>query len=261
MATDKLVQNLIINKMTKAQYESIEPSDTELYFITDDTPFAAIATNESVGVVKPDGSTITIAADGTLSATAPIIDTSNLATKEDLFSGNYSDLVGVPNLATVATSGSYNDLTNKPTIPSAYTLPTASTSTLGGVKVDGTTITIANGIISAAAGSSDWTSSGNTTTGYLKHNKSSFMFQWLPFSCKVTTVAQGGYLVQGSTLVNFPTAFSNRCLYIISMDISPGGGDEIASVGVSSKTNFKVTVSSVSAGTYTATGNLLAIGI
>lgn len=37
---------------------------------------------------------------------------------------------------------------------SSYTLPTASTSTLGGVKIDGTTITIdSNGVISAAGGS------------------------------------------------------------------------------------------------------------
>lgn len=33
-----------------------------------------------------------------------------------------------------------------------YTLPTASTSTLGGVKVDGTTITISDGVISSAGG-------------------------------------------------------------------------------------------------------------
>lgn len=32
-------------------------------------------------------------------------------------SGSYSDLSNTPNLATVATSGSYNDLSNKPTIP------------------------------------------------------------------------------------------------------------------------------------------------
>ncbi len=51
-------------------------------------------------------------------------------------------------LATVATSGSYNDLTNKPTIPSAYTLPTASASTLGGVKV-GTGLSInTSGVLS-----------------------------------------------------------------------------------------------------------------
>ena len=60
-----------------------------------------------------------------------------------------SDISNFPTLATVATSGSYNDLTNKPTIPAAYSLPTASTSTLGGVKVDGSTITINNGVISA----------------------------------------------------------------------------------------------------------------
>lgn len=40
-----------------------------------------------------------------------------------------------PALKTVATSGSYTDLTDKPTIPPAYTLPAASAETLGGVKV------------------------------------------------------------------------------------------------------------------------------
>lgn len=34
-------------------------------------------------------------------------------------SGSYNDLSNTPNLATVATSGSYNDLSDKPTIPSA----------------------------------------------------------------------------------------------------------------------------------------------
>jgi len=37
--------------------------------------------------------------------------------------------------------------------PTAYTLPTASTTTLGGVKVDGTSITISGGVISAPAAS------------------------------------------------------------------------------------------------------------
>ena len=31
-------------------------------------------------------------------------------------------------------SGSYDDLTNKPTIPAAYTLPAATAAALGGVK-------------------------------------------------------------------------------------------------------------------------------
>lgn len=64
------------------------------------------------------------------------VDLTNYALKSELF------------------SGSYNDLTDKPTIPAAYTLPTASTSTLGGVKVDGTTITISDGVISSVGGGS-----------------------------------------------------------------------------------------------------------
>lgn len=55
-------------------------------------------------------------------------------------------------LATVATSGSYNDLSDTPDIPDAYTLPVASDTVLGGVKVDGSTITAtAEGVITAAS--------------------------------------------------------------------------------------------------------------
>lgn len=50
-------------------------------------------------------------------------------------------------LSAVATSGNYNDLSNKPTIPAAYTLPNATSSTLGGVKI-GSNISVSNGTIS-----------------------------------------------------------------------------------------------------------------
>ena len=66
----------------------------------------------------------------------------------------------VSGLSKVATSGSYNDLTNKPSIPSAYTLPKATTSTLGGIKVgDGLEITgdgTLNCIIDPGSGSVSW---------------------------------------------------------------------------------------------------------
>lgn len=143
------------------------------------------------------------------------------AAKVDL--SNYAKTA---DLSTVATSGSYNDLSDKPSIPSTaglastkyvddkvagivipavptkvsafendkgyltshqdlteyakktdipapYTLPTASTSTLGGVKVDGSTITITDGVISSKGGSGgsepekyikDASVSGNTLT-------------------------------------------------------------------------------------------------
>jgi hypothetical protein len=41
----------------------------------------------------------------------------DLSNKPSLFDGAYSSLTGAPSLATVATSGSYADLSNKPTIP------------------------------------------------------------------------------------------------------------------------------------------------
>lgn len=58
-------------------------------------------------------------------------------------------VLSVSGLATVATSGDYNDLTNK---PSAYSLPTASSTVLGGIKV-GTGLSIDGaGVLSATGG-------------------------------------------------------------------------------------------------------------
>lgn len=85
----------------------------------------------------------------------------------------------ISNLADVATSGSYNDLTDKPTIPSPYTLPTASANDLGGVKV-GTNLSIdANGVLSADATEFKYTNAtamprdvGGWTAGSTFSNKS-----------------------------------------------------------------------------------------
>ena len=142
---------------------------------------------------------------------------------------SWDEIENKPNFANVATSGDYNDLSNKPAIPSVeglasetyvnekvaaivipevptkvselendkgyltehqslaeyakkteipapYTLPTASTSTLGGVKVDGNTITIADGVISSVGSTEpdayikDASVSGNTLTLTKKDN-------------------------------------------------------------------------------------------
>lgn len=58
----------------------------------------------------------------------------------------YSNLTGKPTLANVATSGNYNDLSNK---PASYTLPAATNSTLGGVIVGANLSVSANGTLSA----------------------------------------------------------------------------------------------------------------
>ena len=67
-----------------------------------------------------------------------------------------------------ATSG-LGEILNKPTIPSEYTLPAATTSTLGGVIPDGTTITVdANGNIAAASGGYVLPTASATVLGGIK---------------------------------------------------------------------------------------------
>lgn len=75
----------------------------------------------------------------------------------------WASITGKPTFATVATSGSYNDLTDKPTIPSAYTLPTASSTVLGGVKI-GSGINISSGVISATYSSVGAAAASHTHT-------------------------------------------------------------------------------------------------
>ena len=89
------------------------------------------ATTTVLGGVKVDGTSITI--------TSGIISAASGAPA-------WSAITGKPTFATVATSGLYTDLTS---IPTTFTPPIATTTVLGGVKVDGTSITITTGVISS----------------------------------------------------------------------------------------------------------------
>jgi hypothetical protein len=84
MPTDTVVNNLVINKLTKAQYDNItHKSDTELYLVPDE-----------IDTIPTQNSENCVTSGGVYTALAGKVDTSDLAT--------------------VATSGSYNDLSNKP---------------------------------------------------------------------------------------------------------------------------------------------------
>lgn len=78
---------------------------------------------------------------------AKLVDLDGLAYFYSKIKAMLADKLGKNDVATVATSGSYNDLSDKPTIPSAYMLPTASSTVLGGVKV-GNNISVSDGTIS-----------------------------------------------------------------------------------------------------------------
>jgi hypothetical protein len=78
-------------------------------------------------------------------------------------SGAYADLVGRPALATVALSGSYTDLLNK---PAPYTLPPASSTVLGGVKISSTSGLVVSGSGSLSLGVATPTQLGGVKQGF-----------------------------------------------------------------------------------------------
>lgn len=86
---------------------------------------------------------------------------------------SYNSTTGVisytaPTLATVATSGSYTDLLNKPTIPAAYTLPTASSTVLGGIKIGSGLAIDGTGIVSVTSGGTGTVTSVAVAAGSTK---------------------------------------------------------------------------------------------
>lgn len=98
------------------------------------------------------------------------------------------DAANVTGLATVATSGSYDDLDDKPTIPTEYTLPTATNSVLGGVKI-GAGVTITDGVVSvstAYAATSHTHAASDTTSG-------TFDIARIPTGTTSTTVSLGNH--------------------------------------------------------------------
>lgn len=94
------------------------------------------ASTNTLGGVKIDGTSITIS--------NQVISATDELPADPSTDGTYK-LVN-----TVETTNGTQTATQTWEEDSEYTLPTASTTTLGGVKVDGDTITIADGVISAA---------------------------------------------------------------------------------------------------------------
>ena len=105
--------------------QKINSNFTELYSGVQVPP----ATLGTLGTVRPDGTTVTIN-NGIITAVTGV----SAATTTNL---------GVVSIPAVATSGIVNT-------SGSIVLATASTTQLGGVKVDGSTIQISNGIISAS---------------------------------------------------------------------------------------------------------------
>lgn len=90
---------------------------------------------------------------------AGLVDLTNYTTKNEV-EQTYAKKTDIPDTTNLATKSEVQQVEDK--IPAPYTLPKATTSTLGGVMPDGNTITITDGVISAVG------SGGGEPSAYIK---------------------------------------------------------------------------------------------
>lgn len=126
-----------------------------------------VATKTILGGVKVDGDTIAVTSDGTISVTAKAGAIKNTSDLSNDGSGSGSYFVEASELAQVAFAGNWSALEGKPTIPTKTsqltndsnflsTIPKATTTTLGGIKLDGETLAMdINGVVSVVGGTSE----------------------------------------------------------------------------------------------------------
>ena len=109
-------------------------------------------------------------------------------TVENAFSGSYTDLTNKPTLATVAISGSYADLTNKPSIPSGTVTSVTGTSPIS-VATGTSTPAISLGTVPVANGGTG-TTTAPTQYGVIYASSTS--------AYASTTAGTSGYLLQSN---------------------------------------------------------------
>ena len=137
------------------------------------------ATNVSLGIVKPDGITITIDSDGTIHSSSsyvlPKASTSVLGGVKvdgssitiDISGTIHTGIATTEHHGTVQPDGTTVTITNDGIISAKqYTLPVATDSVLGGVKVDNSTIKAnSSGVLTVQHNNDDYTSSQVKRTG------------------------------------------------------------------------------------------------
>ena len=125
--------------------------------------------------------------------------------KSVAFSGSYEDLSNKPDLKTVATTGNYSDLSNKPTIPTALKNPQALTFT-GGVtgSYDGSAAksvkvpSLTNNLLATAAGTALDAAQGKVLDGKIAQINSNL--QALSTAEVITMTANASWIKKGDVL-------------------------------------------------------------
>lgn len=152
----------LFNYVNNQDNETLEKAKT---YINDtmNNYHGPIADENTLGMVMSGGRGISIDENGRLYATGDIVSDADIqwskiiekpTTLEEISKDTMCQAI-INSLPSSSLSGDYADLLNKPDLSkyvlktdiSEYTLPTASTITLGGVKIDNSTIGISDGFI------------------------------------------------------------------------------------------------------------------
>ena len=152
----------LFNYVNNQDNETLKKAKTYINDVMNDY-HAPIAGENTLGIVMGGGTGIGIDENGRLYATGEIIADANILwskivekpTTLEAISKDAMCRAIINSLPSSSQSGNYADLLNKPDLSkyalktdiSEYILPTASTSTLGGVKIDNSTIGISDGFI------------------------------------------------------------------------------------------------------------------
>lgn len=146
-------------------------------------------------------------------------------------------------LKTVAFTGSYNDLTDKPDIPSQYDLPTASSTTLGGIKI-GTNITIDSDGVASVSSFPYASLTGTPTKVSAFTNDAAYITKAVSDLTNYYTKSTVDDMISGITSISFevvtslPATGTNGVIYLISNGgTSPNVYDEY--IWVASSSSFE----------------------
>jgi hypothetical protein len=137
-------------------------------------------------------------------------------------------------------------------VATPYSLPTASTTVLGGVKVDGATITISSGVISAPYTYTLPTATTSTLGGVIVGsgiNLASGTISVTPYSLPTaSTTVLGGVKVDGAT-ITISSGVISAATYVDALATTSTAGDVIIGTGLSVSSG---TISVIYAGTGSA---------
>lgn len=191
MSTTTDLTELVINYLTEAQYESAVSGGT----IDPDQLYLTPETNVPVTDVEVNGVSVVTAGVASVDLTGKS-DVGHTHTK--------TDITDFPSLATVATSGSYSDLSNKPTIPTVTDTYSGTSSNAMSGKAVKSAIDALDGTISGTAGSGKTLTAFSQTDGKVSATFGSITItksQVSDFPSLATVATSGSY----SDLSNKPT--------------------------------------------------------